>query len=802
MKKDLSPPRTSGLPVLIFLLLLVLVPFFPVLGSGGEKVLSNGHTDIAHQFYAYKHFLHEEISRGRLPLWNPYLMSGTDFLGEGQPALFYPTTWILAVFSPATAINLHFLLHSWLMAAALYYYLRELGLGRESSFFGGLIFVFSSVPVLRIYPGHLPNYPVLALAPLFLLFWERYLNKRGLRNLLFLSLIYAGLIFSGHVQFLLYFSIFFLFYAGWTIWTAPEEGRKGKGIRAIAFCLSLLLGVLISSAHLLPAADFARNSFRQQMSYEFCSQFSFAPENFLTLLYPSFFGDLVHSAYWGRNYLWEMTAYLGIVPLLLAFLGARYSTHPRRVFLTVAAGVFSLLALGGHTPLFYVLYHFVPFFDKFRGNSKFITLVVLSLSILAALGIEGLLSGQKEKLKRPQKRILKTAALLSLGLVLISGLLFGIVSGTDSWKESVKWRYTKGEIYGKPILDNRNEMQRAQATAKRSIGITLLFALAATLYFGILSGKRWKASPGLKVFLFLGIAGDLFLFGWKYYDSFPVKDLQPPREVADFLSKDKGLFRVLAPSLPANTFMLSSIESIGGYAGNILERYNRFLNRSQGKPEDLLQSSVQVTRYPPAFHLLNIKYLILPGQLRATPPVFHHLFSSGDLSVYQNRLFVPRVYFPQRVRFVDSPAAALALAAQGGYNPQQWTLLEDKVRQGETIDYGEAKAEFKLLKYAPNEIQLEVQASQPRFLVVANSYDPSWKVSLDGKSTASILPANYVLQAALIPEGSHLVRIYFFPDSLKWGILLTAAGLLSWALLWIWGNLGAVIAIQTFGIFL
>ncbi|KPK88645.1 MAG: hypothetical protein AMJ94_14510 [Deltaproteobacteria bacterium SM23_61] len=788
MKKDLSPSPKAGLLVLIFLLLLVLVPFLPVLWSGGEKVLSNGHTDIAGQFYAYKHFLHEEIGRGRLPLWNPYLMSGTDFLGEGQPALFYPTTWILALFSPATAINLHFLLHSWLLAASLYYYLRELGLGRESAFFGGLIFVFSSVPVLRIYPGHLPNYPALALAPLFLLFWERYLKKRGRRSLLFLSLIYAGLIFSGHAQFLLYFSIFFLFYAGWTIWTAPEVGRKGKGIMAIAFCLSLLLGVLLSSAHLLPAADFARNSFRQQMSYEFCSRFSFAPENFLTLLYPSFFGDRVVSAYWGRNYLWEMTAYLGIFPLLLAFLGARSSTHPRRLFWVIAAGVFSLLALGRHTPLFYVLYHFVPFFDKFRGNSKFITLVVLSLSILAALGLEGLLSGQKEKLKRPLKKILKTTVLLSLGLVLISGLLFAIVSGADAWKETVKWRYTKGEIYEKPILDDQNEMRRAQATAKRSIAITLLFALAATLYFGILSGKRWKALPGLKTFLFLGIVGDLFFFGWKYYDSFPVKDLQPPREVADFLSKDKGLFRVLAPSLPHNSFMLSPIESIGGYAGNILERYNRFLNRSQGKPEDLLQNVVQVTRYSPAFHLLNIKYIILPSRVRLGTPDFHRLFSSGDLTIYQNRLFVPRIYFPQRVRFIDSPATALNLAAQGGFDPRQLTLLEDRVRQGETIDYGAAGAEFKLLKHAPNEIHLRVQVSQPRFLVVANSFDPRWKASLDGMNAIPLVPANYVLQATLIPEGSHLLKIYFFPDSLEWGILLTAAGLLAWAFLWIWGK--------------
>ncbi len=51
-----------------------------------------------------------------------------------------------------------------------------------------------------------------------------------------------------------------------------------------------------------------------------------------------------------------------------------------------------------------------------------------------------------------------------------------------------------------------------------------------------------------------------------------------------------------------------------------------------------------------------------------------------------------------------------------------------------------------------------------------------------------IVPANYVLQAIPVPEGSHLVQISFFPDSLKWGIILTAVGLLAWVLLMIWAK--------------
>ena len=125
-KGNLAPRWKIGRIYPILLLLLVFIPFVPVLWSGGEEVLSHRNSDIGLQFFAYKHFLQEEILSGRLPLWNPYLLSGTNFHGEGQPALFYPTTWILGLFSPATALNLHFLLHSLLLASALYLYLREL----------------------------------------------------------------------------------------------------------------------------------------------------------------------------------------------------------------------------------------------------------------------------------------------------------------------------------------------------------------------------------------------------------------------------------------------------------------------------------------------------------------------------------------------------------------------------------------------------------------------------------------------------------------------------------------------------
>src|SRR5262249_58933161 len=53
--------------------------------------------------------------------------------------------------------------------------------------------------------------------------------------------------------------------------------------------------------------------------------------------------------------------------------------------------VLLLLALGSHTPLFRILYDWVPGFAKFRGMSKFTWQAELFLVMLAASGFDRLL---------------------------------------------------------------------------------------------------------------------------------------------------------------------------------------------------------------------------------------------------------------------------------------------------------------------------------------------------------------------------------------------------------------------------
>ena len=83
------------------------------------------------------------------------------------------------------------------------------------------------------------------------------------------------------------------------------------------------------------------------MDYAYASQYSLPPIQLLSMLLPDFF--VVNGQYWGLWSRWEVFAYVGIAPLLLALYGVVLA-RSRLVFFFVGLGLFSLaVALGEHS---------------------------------------------------------------------------------------------------------------------------------------------------------------------------------------------------------------------------------------------------------------------------------------------------------------------------------------------------------------------------------------------------------------------------------------------------------------------
>ena len=132
--------------------------------------------------------------------------------------------------------------------------------------------------------------------------------------------------------------------------------------------------------------ELIRHSVREGLTYEWVSIFSLPLEMLITLLIPDFFGDMLQVSYWGKNYLWEMSVYVGIIPLSMLIV-ALIHIRSRQVWIFGVVAVAScLLALGKYTPLLRLLYTYVPGFNMFRGLSKFVFIFAFASAILAGFG--------------------------------------------------------------------------------------------------------------------------------------------------------------------------------------------------------------------------------------------------------------------------------------------------------------------------------------------------------------------------------------------------------------------------------
>ena len=83
-----------------------------------------------------------QMSRGQLPLWNPYQMAGYPLLANIQSSPFYPLNILLFISPFILSWSVFILLQQILAAFFMYLFLRNLKLERLSASLGSLSFAF------------------------------------------------------------------------------------------------------------------------------------------------------------------------------------------------------------------------------------------------------------------------------------------------------------------------------------------------------------------------------------------------------------------------------------------------------------------------------------------------------------------------------------------------------------------------------------------------------------------------------------------------------------------------------------
>ncbi|SVD45823.1 uncharacterized protein METZ01_LOCUS398677, partial [marine metagenome] len=229
--------------------------------------------------------------------------------------------------------------------------------------------------------------------------------------------------------------------------------RKQMAIKHFgAFLCAALLGIGIAAVQFLPAVSYVVDHSRRtsttnqatgQEGIAYSSSWSLHPEEIVGLAVPEFVGvtranaGWARGTYWGRNAFKGNHEYIGLVVILLA--GVSFFGGDQRSLWILFASLGSmalLFSLGGHTPVWRILYEFVPGISLFRAPSLSIFLFGFSIVTLMAFGIERLLylekNGTKSVWLGPGRFLWSATGVLLLGVFLAAS---GTI--TKLWAEFV-----------------------------------------------------------------------------------------------------------------------------------------------------------------------------------------------------------------------------------------------------------------------------------------------------------------------------------------------------------------------------
>ncbi len=139
--------------------------------------------------------------------------------------------------------------------------------------------------------------------------------------------------------------------------------------------------------------------------------------------------------------------------------------------------------------------------------------------------------------------------------------------------------------------------------------------------------------------------------------------------------------------------------------------------------------------------------------------------------------YFPRVFLAAEPRYFPNPEAALdyVLSATSDvlahpaveHNPRETAGRPKPLEETETA---------KFVRFSPNRVELEVQASHPRTLVLCEMFEKNWQARVNGAPTP-IMPANYVFRAVAIPAGASTVVFDYKPKAFYRGATVTAVSL-------------------------
>ncbi len=729
--------------------------------------------DVTEINYPYRAFFADELKAGRFSRWHPGLYCGMPLYSESQAGYLHPIKYLLYPWLPTwQAFNLDTVLSVWLAGVGVYGWLRR-RMGPLGALTGAAVFGLSGFMW-----GHLIHTSMVnALASVPFVVWgleSAWQSGRG-RGLVVGGFALACQVFAGHLQDALFSIGLVGLYSAYR--AATEKSARARRRVLGQGALLVALGVLISGAQWVPSKILLDQSPRAGgLSWDDLTFGSWHPELLPTVVLREAYGTRARDTDWMDGYYpyHEMNTYLGLITIVLAVVGAGSPQDRDRGFWFILVGLGGLLMLGRFTFLFDHV-HQIPVVGSSREPVRFHLWVSLGMAVLAGFGVE--------RIARPGAPPSLKGGLVIAGWILALSVPIMIVLYAPVWTRPLEWV--------KPYhLLRYRWLGREIALGVARIATLAALALGAA-WLAMRSTTR-RGRVGWAFALPILVMIDLALAHWRDAPTVDPGYWTQPPESAVFLKKDPGLTRVFGigdksagepgyASEPVDfmtvrdplDWSLPPVWGVPSAKGNTPMISRRLIEYFDHTAVGRGRHDIESTSHIVTGRKLRPAFAFLPHK------------AIGSAFVHKNLRSLPRVRLAGRPAYAANEAEAVELLDRLTRNNtlRDRLVVEDPARPlaVESAPGGRARITAEI----PERLEIELDADEPAYLVVSDTFDPGWTATVDGRA-AAIVPAYVAFRAVFVDKGSHSVVFRYRPAGLDIGLGLSAFGCALALGLWLW----------------
>ncbi len=722
--------------------------------------------DLHLDWYSHAAALVRCFETGAWPLWAPGLGFGKPLLADPSTQVLYPFSWLVLALPWNLAYTGFVVIHLSIGALGMARLARSIGAGRAGAWTAAALWALSGPIQSSLNLWH--HFAGAAWMAWVLLAYQRACLRPSLVSTGRLAGVAALQALAGSADVVAMTHGVGLAMAAARILLRPRRRRMALGAIS-AIVAGLALAGALSCAQWWPAADVVSRSARSALPEGVRGAWSVPPWGLARLIAP-LDPARVRPALEAWQQLYDQTPppllfslYLGLPALGLALAAFRPGPRRTRALAIAAIGAAAVaFAMGPYGPLYGPLTTLVPVLRVFRYPSKAMLVASLTMALLSGLGVRALASANS------------SARLVLAGILLLGALGAALVAG-PFWTPGAG--VVSSGLAGAAAL--------CAALAGRGLRPSLATGALVTLAAADLLVAHRALNPTVPKALLLEVPAvaalvrrdDLRRIQVYDYHTLPgtawrrlgrtnpyAAAVEAPaidRRVLDFAAQRQFLVPLTAGFFGIETSFDFDVRRIFPSYQSDLTLY---LRHAEGTPTFARLLRLGAVANLISLHEEGLADLTLE---RSLPGLTGHA-----IRVFQVKDPRPRAWLVSRTRLADGGDALRALA-DPSFDPASQAILAS----GPRLDaVAEPCPSVLWIERRPDRERLETRCERESLLVLADTFDPGWRVSVDGRARA-LLRANLAFRAVALPPGRHVVEMAYRPTAVVRGLAVSGIAL-------------------------